>query len=119
MQLSISARFSRQTLTQTSRPSTPPLRLSLELGRGPEKRLIIASNGGEYGDPNVGIKIEDVSLWPEMRSQGEIFLVLERLVGGAGRGSESGNKQYQVEMWLEGVVEAEKAMQVSSWVEWD
>ncbi|KAF2096321.1 cysteine proteinase [Rhizodiscina lignyota] len=105
--------------SQTSKHPLPPLRLSIEIGRGPNRQDFFCSNGGEYDDPAVGIRTGDIDLWPEMRKQGEIMLVLERLVGGAGTEVVGGGEQFAVELWLEGVVDVDRAIQIGKWTEWE
>lgn len=119
LSLSVSAHSVKQMTTGATQQPLPPLRLTIELGRGPDKQVVFASNRGEFAHPTVGIRTEDVDLWPEMRKQGEMIVVLERLIGGSGREMISRKEQFAMELWLDGVVDVDKAIQVGKWMEWD
>ncbi len=54
------------------------VRMSIEIGRGPERRILVSSNEGEYSDNAGGIRTEDIDLKPDFRRFGEIWIVLER-----------------------------------------
>ncbi|KAH8815773.1 hypothetical protein F5884DRAFT_193407 [Xylogone sp. PMI_703] len=71
------------------RPSQPPktrslLRLSLELGQGPDKTVLDFSNHGDFSDAPMGIRTSDVDLSPEMSRLGNLWIVVERLSGRVG-----------------------------------
>jgi len=90
-----------------------PLRVTIEVGRGPERRILIASSGGEYSDAETGIRTEDVDLSPNMLQSGDMWLVLDRLSGPAAGGEE----WYTVELSCEGV--GGEALSIGVWREWD
>ena len=70
----------KSTLDQRGSSSNRSLiRMSIELGRGPEQRTLSISNGGEHSDCAGGIRTEDIDLRPDMRRHGEMWLVLERM----------------------------------------
>lgn len=67
-----------------------PLKISLELGQGPNKKVLDVSGEDEFSDVLAGVRTSDVDLRPEMmRKQsgaveggtGGIWLVVERLPG--------------------------------------
>ncbi|KAL1587322.1 hypothetical protein WHR41_04267 [Cladosporium halotolerans] len=59
---------------------TSLIRLSIEVGRGPHKRSLTSSGGGEYSDGSAGgIQTDDLDIDPNARRHGDIWLVLERM----------------------------------------
>ena len=87
-----------------------PLRLSVELGRGPERKFIVASEQGEYAD-SATVRSESVNIDPKLSSQGDIWLVLDRLSGPGGPVEE----WYDVEIYTD----TPKACEIGVWREWD
>ena len=65
----------------SSSATTSLLRLSIEVGRGPQKRVLTCSGGGEYSDSSAGgIQTDDLDLDPGfLRRRGDVWLVLERM----------------------------------------
>ena len=93
------------TNSQTS-ANTSLIRLSIEIGRGPQKRVLTCSGGGEYSDSSAGgIQTDDLDLDPGFlrRTRGDVWLVLERMYA-AQQASEEG---FAVELFVDqpGVVE--------------
>jgi len=85
---------SRQNPSYTH-PSTarPLLKVSLEQGQGPNKVVKqVSGNGdeGEYSDAPMGIRTSDLDVGPDIAMRGGLWLVIERLGGRGGSGSESG-----------------------------
>lgn len=67
---------------QTSGTSarTSLIRLSIEIGRGPHRRILTSSDGDEYSDSSAGgIQTDDLDIDPNMRRLGDVWLVLERM----------------------------------------
>ncbi|KAL5116824.1 cysteine protease [Pleosporales sp. CAS-2024a] len=87
-----------------------PLRFSVELGRGPERKFIIASERGEYSDAAT-VRSERVHIDPDITQQGDVYLVLDRLSGPGGPVEE----WYDVEMFTD----APQACSIGVWREWD
>ena len=87
-----------------------PLRLSVELGRGPERKFLIASERGEYAD-SATVRSESLNLEPTLVSQGDLWLVLDRLSGPGGPVEE----WYEVEIFTD----MPQACSVGVWREWD
>ena len=78
------ARYVNERATANAQQRASPsnrslIRMSIELGRGPEQRTLSVSNGGEHSDSAGGIRTEDIDLKPDMRRFGEMWLVLDRM----------------------------------------
>lgn len=104
----------------SSVPTTrSPVRLSIELGRGPERRILGVSNEGTYsyaGDGAGGggeVRTLELDLWAEMRRFAEMYLVLERMAGT----ETTGEERFDVEIWADAKVE--EVCDVGSWRKWD
>ncbi|KAF2827642.1 cysteine proteinase [Ophiobolus disseminans] len=109
----IVARFMKATSprsTDLGKLARSPLRFSVEIGRGPERKFIIASERGEYTDAAT-VRSESVNIDPTLINQGDLFLVLDRLSGPGGPIEE----WYEVEIYTD----APKACSVGVWREWD
>jgi calpain-7 len=87
-----------------------PLRFSVELGRGPERKFVIASERGEYTDAAT-VRSESVNIDPTLVHQGDLYLVLDRLSGPGGPVEE----WYDVEIYTD----APQACSVGVWREWN
>ncbi|KAI9687416.1 MAG: cysteine protease [Bogoriella megaspora] len=55
------------------------VQISVELGRGPQKRILVASSGGQHADASQGVRTEDVDLSPELLNQDKLWLVIDRM----------------------------------------
>ncbi|OJD34718.1 calpain-like protease ory [Diplodia corticola] len=88
-----------------------PLRVTLEIGRGPDRRILISSSGGEYSDAEAGVRTEEVDLRPDMLRQGDMWLVLDRLSGPTTGCSE----YYSVELFCDSA----NGVAVGVWRGWD
>ena len=84
--------------TQGSPSPRSLIRLSLEIGRGPERRVLVSSNGGEYSDSSGGIRMEDLDLRPDLRRFGEIWVVLERMHS---QTDEAAGERLEVELFVD------------------
>jgi len=94
--------------------SRSPVRLSIELGRGPERRIIAVSADGDYLDADGGgVRISELDVWPEMLSYADMWLVLERMASPAMPGEE----RFTVEIWCDG--KPDDVLQVGVWRKWD
>jgi calpain-7 len=87
-----------------------PLRFSVELGRGPERKFVIASESGEYTDAAT-VRSESVNIDPSLAQQGDLYLVLDRLSGPGGPVEE----WYDVEIFTD----APQAYSIGVWRNWD
>lgn len=107
----IIARFAKATSPRSvdlGKLARSPLRLSVELGRGPERKFLIASERGEYAD-SATVRSDSVYIEPGMG--GDLWLVLDRLSGPGGPVEE----WYDVEMY----VDTPQACTVGVWRNWD
>lgn len=86
------------------------IRLSVEIGRGPDRRILIASNGGEYSSSAGGIRTEDIDLSPEMRQREEMWIILERL---------HTSDVYEERLVVELFVDQPDAISCGVWRAWD
>lgn len=109
----IVARFLKATSPRSSdlgKLARSPLRLSVELGRGPERRFLIASEKGEYADSAI-VRSESINIDPMVAKQGDVWLVLDRLSGPGGPIEE----WYEVEIYTD----MPQACSVGVWRNWD
>ncbi|CAD0114294.1 unnamed protein product [Aureobasidium uvarum] len=53
------------------------IRVTLEVGTGPERRILIASSNGEYSDSSAGVRTGEIDLSPQ--EMGKVWLVIERM----------------------------------------
>lgn len=74
-------RPSTSVLASEAGSPNSPLRLTIQLGRGPTRQILIASAGGMYSDAVSGVKTEDVDLKPDQVRRHDMWLILERLAG--------------------------------------
>ncbi|KAF2278353.1 cysteine proteinase [Westerdykella ornata] len=101
------------THTQRARKvsrSGNPWRLSIEQGRGPNRRFLLSSEDGEYSD-SVMIRTEPVDLEPSMLMYADMFVVIERLSSPSGPMEE----WYEVEM----LTDVPDAFDIGGWQERD
>jgi calpain-7 len=109
----IVARFLKATSPRSTDLGTlarSPLRFSVEIGRGPERKFVIASENGEYTDAAT-VRSESVNIDPSLVQQGDLYLVLDRLSGPGGPVEE----WYEVEIFTD----APQAYSVGVWREWN
>lgn len=90
--------------------SRSPLRITIELGRGPERIFLACSSNGEYSD-TASVRTEKVDLSPNILYSGDLWLVLDRL-SGPGYAVE---ELYEVELFAD----APNAFSVGVWRAWD
>lgn len=108
----IIARFLRATSPRSmdlGKLVRSPIRFSVELGRGPERKFLIASEMGAYSDSAI-VRSESVNIDPAIRAQGELYLVLDRLSGPGGPVEE----WYEVEIFTD----TPQAFDVGVWRDW-
>jgi hypothetical protein len=110
------AKFKPPTLYQSSIHSQSkalsPIRISIELGHGPTRKILVVSGSGEYEDSGMGVRIVDVDLWPDMRRHGDVWLVLDRLCAPASKETE----RFQVEILTDGKLGTD--LDIGSWRSW-
>lgn len=66
------------TTSIRDKPSDLPLKVSLELGQGPMKRVLAVSNNDEFRNGYYGAQFDDVDIQPSMCVQAGLRIVLER-----------------------------------------
>lgn len=87
------------------------LKLSIETGRGPNRGVLVSSNDGEYSDCAGGIRMDDIDLSPEMRRQGELWIVLDRIYAS----TEDSEERLVVELF----VDQPNSIASGDWQAWD
>ena len=61
------------------------VRVALELGTGPRRKVLVVSKGGEFADASLGLRTSEVDVDPELiRSRGGLWLVVEQIGGSSG-----------------------------------
>jgi calpain-7 len=77
---------------------TSLIRLSIEVGRGPHRRTLTSSGGGEYSDSSAsGIQTDDLDIEPNMRRLGDVWLLLERMYAH----SQVAEERFEVELFVD------------------
>jgi hypothetical protein len=87
-----------------------PLRLSVELGRGPNRKFLMTSERGEYSDTAI-VRSDSLDLDPALSKKADLWLVLDRLSGTGGPVEE----WYEVEIFTD----MPQAFAIGVWREWD
>lgn len=96
---------------QRHRPEHSMVRVTLEIGRGPERRILISSAGGEFSDSIAGVRTDEIDLSPKMAAGGHVWLVVERM---------STPRDLPEEVFeVESFTETPDALDVGVWREWD
>lgn len=97
--------------SDSSKTERSMIRVTIELGTGPLRRILIASGDGEYSDSVAGVRTEEVDTSPDMIAHLGMWLVIERMFTPRGLGSE----MFAVEV----VADALEAVAVGVWRKWD
>ncbi|KAF2011638.1 cysteine proteinase [Aaosphaeria arxii CBS 175.79] len=87
-----------------------PLLLSVEMGRGPEKRIVVQSEGGQHSD-SLTIRTGSFDLSLNDQDGKHLWLVLDRLSKPSGPVEEL----YEVKVWTD----VPNACRIGSWQAWD
>lgn len=89
------------------------IRLSVEMGRGPERHVLIASNGGAHADSSDLVRTNPLDLGPDFRRyrHQECWLVLDRMYVSP----ETQEERFSVELY----VDRPEAVDVGVWRAWD
>ncbi|CAD0031184.1 unnamed protein product [Aureobasidium pullulans] len=66
-----------ETARMGQRRERSMIRVTLEIGKGPERRILIASSNGEYSDSSAGVRTGEIDLSPQ--EVGKAWLVIERM----------------------------------------
>ncbi|KAF2760771.1 cysteine proteinase [Pseudovirgaria hyperparasitica] len=87
-----------------------PLRITIDVGRGPDKKTILASNEGAFSDAQV-VRTDTVDLYPRLLAHGDLWLVMERLAG-----PDPGFEElYEVQLFMD----VPNGVQLGNWRGWD
>lgn len=97
---------SRQSLIGNRQVGPTPVLMTVELGQGPYKEVLVVSEDGSYSDALAGIRIEDLDLQPGLEQRGGAWIVLERIGGPGG----------QVEDHLDVEALAEERVEIGEWM---
>ncbi|KAI5237754.1 cysteine proteinase [Aureobasidium subglaciale] len=85
------------------------IRVTLEIGRGPERRILIASSNGEYSDSSAGVRTGEIDLSPQ--EMGKVWLVIERMYTPKG----SQGEMFQIETFTD----APNTIDIGVWRRWE
>ncbi|THW00260.1 cysteine proteinase [Aureobasidium pullulans] len=66
-----------ETARMGQRRERSMIRVTLEIGKGPERQILIASSNGEYSDSSAGVRTGEIDLSPQ--EVGKAWLVIERM----------------------------------------
>ena len=87
----------KSAIQRTSSSNRSLIRMSVEIGRGLDHRILIASNGGEHSSCAGGIRTEDVDLSPDIMRFGELSIVLDCMYVNA----ETREERLSVELYVD------------------
>jgi len=108
------AKYVASMIRQNPTIQHSPLRLTVELGRGPNRQILIASASGMFIDASMGVRTEDVDVDRKMKERHDMWLVLERLgIGFEGFGSPE--ERVSVEVYQDAI----EGVSFGVWREWD
>jgi calpain-7 len=97
---SFTAQYISYMPADRSRPTAQsPLRLSVELGRGPDRHILLERTIGFDGDTGNMLRTKEIDLRPDMARSAPLYLVLERNDGY--EGVANADEVVNVEMWLD------------------
>ncbi|KAJ5086091.1 hypothetical protein N7532_010862 [Penicillium argentinense] len=83
-----------------------PVLMTVELGQGPYKEVLAASEDGSHCDAASGVRVDDFDLSPNLDSRGQVWIVIERIGGPGG----------QVEDHFEVEALAEERVEIGEWI---
>jgi calpain-7 len=91
-----------------------PLRVTLQLGHGPNAEELAVSNDGDFSDAtDIGLRIFDVHIYRELSRKGDLFLFMERM----GKGVPGSQERYNVEILMADV--DSRALEAGRWETWE
>lgn len=77
-------RMARLRIVARAAARRPLLRVAFERGQGPNKAVLDVSGQGEFNDAPMGVRTADLDVGPESGLPGGLWIVVERVGGGAG-----------------------------------
>lgn len=95
--------------TRSPRRERSMIRVTLEIGKGPERRILIASSNGEYSDSLAGVRTGEIDLSPQ--EVGRAWLVIERMFTPADLEGE----MFQIETFTD----APDTVDIGVWRRWE
>jgi len=97
-----------------SRHVRSPLRVSFQLGQGPNAEEFAVSHAGEFSDAtDIGLRVFDVHIYRELSRKADLFLVIERM----GKGVAGSEERYNVEILMADV--DSRAVEAGRWENWE
>lgn len=78
-----------------------PIRLTVELGRGPTRQILVSSGGGSFEHIKGDLRTQDFDLGPHTNKKKDLWLVLERM--GGSEGSMSAEERFSIEMFADAI----------------
>ena len=87
------------------------IRITVEVGRGPERRILVASANGEFSDSIAGVRTNEIDLSPKMAMDEHMWLVIERMFTPRDLPEET--------LQVETFTETPDALGVGVWRKWD
>jgi calpain-7 len=85
------------------------VRVTLEVGTGPGRRILIASSNGEYSDASAGVRTGEIDLAPQ--EMGSVWLVIERMF----TPMDSRGEMFEIETFTD----APNTIDLGVWRRWD
>ena len=61
--------------------SQSPMRMAIEYGQGPNKRILSVTEDGDFKDTAMALRTNDIDVLPQMCQDGGVWLVIERAGG--------------------------------------
>ena len=98
--LSVIAR-SRMEDSANTRDTQSPLKVAIEYGQGPTKRVLTVSGNDDFFDSPMGVTTSDVDVQPKMCTEDGVWIALERLPSSG----HLKNEMIDIEIHSEGAVE--------------
>ncbi|KAH0369205.1 cysteine proteinase, partial [Aureobasidium melanogenum] len=85
------------------------IRVTLEIGTGPQRRILVASSNGEYSDSSAGVRTGEIDLSPQ--EMGKVWLVIERMF----TPMDSQGEMFQIETFTD----APNTVDIGVWRRWE
>lgn len=90
-----------------------PIRLTVELGRGPTRQILVSSGDGSFTHIRGDLRTDDFDLSPQTNKKKDLWLVLERM--GGSEGSMSSEERISIEMFADAIDPVEFGV----WRDWN
>lgn len=103
----------RTTALQASGSLHSPTRLTIEIGRGPDRHILNSSGNGSFTESSREIRTPEMNINPEMTSREDMWLVLERLSGFEGL------NELEQRLTIDMFSDTDQAVEIGVWREFD